>query len=248
MNRTLKQFTFGSVYLVIFAIVAFGIYFFYFQPAPACTDHKQNQKEAAIDCGGPCVPCELKDLSLITEEVKAFPAGDGQATLLAKVRNPSQDFTVSFSYDFGSLSGGRKLEGRKTLTPGDAKYIVVPGLPVDASNIKTNLKIFDLNWSKDTSPAPNVRITSDSKIDKDRVTVAGVLSNDSPVNLPFVSLTALLFDKDGKVLNASITELEKVEAFSEKKFIIFFPEARGLAENLDPQKTEIQWELDNESL
>lgn len=248
MNRTLKQLAFGSLYFIIFALAALGIYFFYLQPAPTCTDHKQNQKEVAIDCGGPCVPCEVKDLNLITEEVRVFPAGDGQATLLAKIKNPSQNFTVSFSYDFGALSGERKLKGRKTLAPGSAKYIVIPGLPVDVSNIKTNLKFSDLNWNKDSSPALKIRITSDSKIDGNRATVAGVLSNDSPVNLPLVSLTALLFNKDGKVLNASVTELEKVEAFSEKKFIIFFPEVRGLIENLDPQKTEIQWELNDESL
>lgn len=243
MNRALKQFTFGSAYFAFFAIAALGIYFFYFQSAPSCTDNKQNQKEAAIDCGGPCIPCELKALNLITEEVRAFPAGKGQTTLLAKVRNPSQDFTVSFSYDFGSLSGERELEGRKTLLPGGTQYIVVPGLPVDVDNIKINLKISDLNWSRDSSPALNIRITSDSRIDKTRVTITGVLSNNSATNLPVVKLTALLFDKEGKILNASITQLEKVGAFSEKQFTVFFPEVEGLAKDFDSQRTEIYWDL-----
>ncbi len=252
MNRTLKQLTFGSIYFIFFAFVAFGVYLFYFNPAPSCIDNKQNQKETAIDCGGPCIPCEVKGLNLVTEEVKIFPTGKNQATLLAKVRNPSRNFSASFSYEFNlgsTRSNQRELRGRETLAPQKIQYIVVPNLPIDERSINgVNLDISDLNWSENKLPALNIRINSQSDINKNRVTVTGVLSNNSAVNLPTVKLTALLFDKEGKILNASIAELKKVEAFSEKQFIVFFPEVEGLAKNLDPQKTEIQWELGNEGL
>ncbi len=250
MNRTLKQLTFGSFYFIIFALVAIGIYLFYLKPASSCTDNKQNQEETAIDCGGPCIPCEVKGTNLITEEVKIFPTGKNQATLLAKVRNPSRNFSASFSYEFnlgGTRFFQRELRGRETIAPQKVQYIVVPNLPIDGGSINgVNLDISKLNWSENKPLALNIRVNSQSNIDKNRVTVTGVLSNNSAVNLPIVKLTALLFDKEGKVLNASITQLEKVEAFSEKQFIIFFPEVEGLAKNLDPQKTEIQWELNDE--
>lgn len=252
MNRAGKQLSFGSIYLLILILIAGGAYLLYFKPAPSCTDNKQNQKETAIDCGGSCIPCEIKGVNLITEEVKIFPTGTGQATLLAKVRNPSREFSASFSYEFnlgGTRLNQRELRGNGTIAPQKSQYIVAPNLPIDREDINgISLDISGLNWRENKSPVLNIRIDSRSSIDKNRVvTVTGVFSNNSAVNLPTVKLTALLFDKEGKVLNASIAELEKVDAFRTKQFIIFFPEARGLADSLDPQKTEIQWELDDEN-
>ncbi|MDP2650557.1 MAG: FxLYD domain-containing protein [bacterium] len=251
MSRTLKQLTFGSVYFVILALVALGVYLLYFKPAPSCADNKQNQSEIGVDCGSSCIPCEVKGLNIVTEEIKIFPTGKSQITLLAKVRNPSQNFSASFSYKFnlgGTLAGQRELRGRETLAPQKIQYIVVPNLPIDEERIAgVSLDISELNWSENKLPVLNIRVNSQSDVNKNRVTVTGVLSNNSAANLPTVRLTALLFDKEGKILNASIAELGKVEAFSERQFIVFFPEVEGLAENVDPQKTEIQWELDDES-
>jgi len=249
MNRILKQLAFGSVFFIIFALVALGAYFFYFRSSPSCADNKQNQNEIGVDCGGRCIPCEVKGLNIVTEEIKVFPAGKNQITLLAKVRNPSQNFSASFSYKFnlgGTLPDQRELRGSETLAPQEIQYIIVPNLPIDEEHINgVSLDVSELNWSENKPPILNVRVNSQSSVDKNRVTVTGSLFNNSAVNLPIVKLTALLFDKEGKVLNASITELEKVGAFSERQFIVFFPEVEGLAKNLDPQKTEIQWELDD---
>ena len=248
MNRSLKQLIFGSIYLVILILIAGGIYFFYLKPAPSCFDSKQNQKETGIDCGGPCIPCELKGLSLITEEVKVFPAGKNQATVLAKVRNPSQNFSAKFSYQFelggGLLGQSRELRGKKVIAPQATKYIVVPGLPIDAKDIRSgNLKITELNWEEDPHLIRDIRVVKQTNIDKNRVTVTGLLSNNSATNFPILNLAALLFDKEGGILNASVTRLEKVHPFSQKQFIFFFPEVEGLVQKLDPEKTEIQWEL-----
>ncbi|MDP2650942.1 MAG: FxLYD domain-containing protein, partial [bacterium] len=181
-----------------------------------------------------------------------FPTGKSQITLLAKVRNPSQNFSASFYYKFnkgGTLAGQREIRGRETLAPQKIQYIVVPNLPIDEERINgVSLDISELNWNENNLPVLNIRVNSQSNVDKNRVTVTGVLSNNSAANLPTIKLTALLFDKEGKVLNASITELGKIEAFSERQFIVFFPEVEGLTKNVDPQKTEIQWELDDESL
>ncbi|MEX2033419.1 MAG: FxLYD domain-containing protein [Candidatus Colwellbacteria bacterium] len=251
MSRTLKQLTFGSAYFVIFALVVLGAYLLYFKSAPSCADNKQNQSESGVDCGDSCIPCEVKGLNVVIEEIKIFPTGKSQITLLAKVRNPSQSFSASFSYKFnlgGTLADQRELRGRETLVPQKIQYIVVPNLPIDEERINSvSLDVFGLNWIENDLPILDIRVNSQFNVDKNRVTVTGVLSNNSAVNLPTVKLTALLFDREGKVLNASITELEKVGAFSERQFIVFFPEIEGLAKNVDPKKTEIQWELDDES-
>lgn len=256
MNRTWKQLSFGSIYLLILLLIIGGIWFFYLKPAPSCTDNKQNQNEVGIDCGGSCVPCEVKNLNLVTEELVIIPASETQATLLAKVRNPSQNFTAEFYYKFEldkliSNPSAQGLSGKKILAPGETKFIVAPGLTVDAGAVRNiNLNITDLNWVDDRSTPLNISVNAETKFDENMaaIVITGILSNNSSVNLPRVNLTAILFDKAGDTLDASITRLEKVEAFSQRQFTIFFPPAyKGLTDDLDSPRTKIQWDLDEKS-
>lgn len=253
MNRTWKQISFGAIYLLVIVLIIGGIYFFYLKPASSCSDNKQNQKETGIDCGGSCIPCEVKGLNLITEELVIIPASENQATLLAKVRNPSQNFSAEFSYKFeldkailNQSSLG--LRGKEIIAPGTAEFIVVPGLIVDAGGVRSiNLNISGLNWIEDRSPPLSISVNAEPEFDESRaaIVITGILSNNSAVNLPRVNLTAILFDKAGDTLDASVTRLEKVEAFSQREFTIFFPPAyKAFANDFDPQKTKIQWDLD----
>lgn len=251
MNRTWKQISFGSIYLLILLLIAGGAYLLYLKPAPSCTDNKQNQKEKGIDCGGSCIPCEVKDLDLVVEKILFFSAGSNRATLLAKIRNPSQNFSARFSYQFalhGTPFQASELRGREVIAAGATEYIVIPGIQVDGQSIRSaDFNISDLNWIEDKSPPPDIRITSQTKIDK-TVSVSGNLINQSPKRLSTINLSAFLFDSQGNIINASFTRLEGVEAFSERSFTIFFPEVEELISGLDPQRTEIQWELGDENL
>ena len=247
-HRTVKQLAFGSIVFITTGIIATGVYYFYLKPAPICFDNKQNQKETGIDCGGSCIPCEVKGLDLVTEEVKTFPAGENKTTLLAKVKNPSQSFPASFSYKF-SLGGAfldDTLRGNAVIAPGASKYLVIPGVAVPTKDIKSiKLEISELNWQgENKTKVRNIGITIETNVKENRITVTGTLANSSATSFPRVDLTALLFGKEGEILNASVTRLEKVEAFSQKQFIVFFPEVGGLIQNLDPQKTEVYWEVD----
>lgn len=247
MNRTGKQISFGSIYLLFFILIASGIYFFYLKPVPSCSDNKQNQKETGVDCGGPCIPCEVKDLNL-AHEVYVFPAGGDEVTLLAKVSNPSENFVATFAYEFrlqGAIFGSWQLRGQASIASRTTEYVVVPGVsvtPKDAANISFNIN--ELNWSEVRTPPPDIVTVKETRIDGLKITVTGTLSNRSASNLGLINLTAILFDKEGKPLNASLTRLERVAAFSQKSFIIFFPEVEGLTERADPEKTKIQWDLD----
>ena len=51
MTRLLKQFLYGTFYLVILAAVGWGIYSFEFKPAPSCFDNQQNGGEGGVDLG-----------------------------------------------------------------------------------------------------------------------------------------------------------------------------------------------------
>lgn len=251
MSRTWKQLAFGSIYLFIFLLIVIGAYFLYLKPAPACTDNKQNQEETGVDCGGQCIPCEVKELQPIVEELKFFPAGPDKTTFLAKVSNPSENFIAEFSYEFqleGGLPGGRQLKGKATVAPQASEYIVVPGLSIAPQGIRSiNLEISGLDWREPDSLPPEVGLTSQTDADQSRVTVSGVLSNRSAVNLASLTLVAILYDKEGQILNASLTRLEGVAAFSQRGFLIFFPEIPGLVGELDPERTKVEWDLDEKN-
>lgn len=247
MNRTRKQFAYGSLYLVILTLIAGSIYFFVFKPAPSCSDNKQNQKEVGVDCGGPCIPCEVKGLSLATEELKIFPAGQNQITLLARVKNPSPNFPVRFSYKFnlGGTLLNKTLGGNTIIAPGASKYLVIPGVSIAAEDVKSiDLETTEPNWqSESKTEVKNIGLSVQTNVDQVKITVTGTLVNKSAMSFRQIDLTALLFGREGEILNASTARLEKIEAFSEKQFIIFFPESEGLMKNLDSQKTEVYWEI-----
>lgn len=252
MNRTWKQVSFGALYLLILVILAAGIYFLYLKPAPSCTDNKQNEEETGVDCGGSCIPCEVKGLTLTTGEVKSFAAGEGQTTLLSKVTNPSQNFTAVFSYEFkvdGVSISDRQLKGKAVLGPGESEYIVLPALTAPLKDIKNlGFEVTALDWRETKSPRPNASVLVRTDINQAKVIVSGSFANKSAGQFPAVALTAILFDSDDNILNASITRLENVEAFSQKSFTVFFPEVEGLVQSIDPTKTIVEWNIDDKEL
>ena len=249
MGRTLKRVGFGTLYLAILFLVAGGVYFLFFKPDPTCSDNKRNQREAAVDCGGPCIPCEVKGVDIVVEEARIFSAGEGWSNLLVRLKNPSQNFNASFAYQFevdGIPSQVPGLRGKRQITPGTSEYIVAPAFPANARSLNSvGLKITDLTWNGEVPVPPKLRTTSQTNVDGDAITVSGTLFNDSPQNLSLVNLNAVLFDKEGRSLNASLAQLKEVEAFSRRPFIIFFPAVEGLPLKTNPNKTFIQWDLND---
>lgn len=122
--RTQKQILIGLA-----AILSILILFFVgreiFKPQPTCSDNKQNQEEDAIDCGGPCLPCELKDLkSLITEKTYFLDYKLKGIDLVTEIFNPN------IKYGLTNLSGYFTLidkEGVIIREDLDEPFYILPG-------------------------------------------------------------------------------------------------------------------------
>lgn len=247
MGRITKQIIYGAGYLIFFGLVGFLIYFGLYRNPPSCFDNKLNQDEIGIDCGGGCIPCELKDLEVIFDPVQVLDAGPDKVTLFSSLQNPSFNYGVEVFYRFdvfGAFVGKiDSISGRTILEEGERDFIVSPGLNLRSGDIdEVTLTFTDVNWYLD-EPVPFYSLALDdiqTTID-DNVQVTGIIFNNEPVKFPVVRLTALLRNQFGDVVHASTFTLENLEAFGEANFVIFFPRAE-LLQNFDPQSTFVSFE------
>ncbi|OIO49616.1 MAG: hypothetical protein AUJ39_00685 [Parcubacteria group bacterium CG1_02_42_13] len=239
MHRFLRQLLYGLFYLSVVAVFAGGIYHFFFISEPTCFDNIQNQNETGTDCGGSCIDCEFKTLTLKISEPLVFEAGQFKSTILTEITNPSINYGLNdFEYEFQIFSSfgtilPQRPHGRSYILAGESKYIIVPGIDIDRSYIgKVVLNIPNQNWEPKTSlPNYNFRFgnvqTSQSQ---KSVQVSGMLKNDSSSGFPSVNLVGILFDKSGKIINASSTKVDNISAFSEIPFTIFYPPVNNIPE------------------
>lgn len=250
MRRFFKQLIYGLFYLLILALVAGGVYYFYFIPEQSCFDNIQNQDETGVDCGGQCLDCELRNLTLRIDEPLKFEAGEFKSTILAKISNPSSNYGLNdFEYEFQIFSSFGTIlttfHGRSYILPSESKYLIAPAVDVDSRDIgKTVLNVPLQNWRpKADLPVYSLRFKNIETVPLSKtVQVAGNLVNDSSSIFSSIILTGIIFGSNGEVLNASSTKVDGISAFSEAPFTIFFPNLKNVAE-VNRNTTEVFYEV-----
>ncbi len=102
------------IFLLVFIIFLFfspKIYRLIFYPS--CFNNRLDPGEEGVDCGGPCLPCEVKGLKdLIVEKPIILIYPDETMDLIGIVRNPNKNYgLIEFKYKF-ILEGenGEKFE------------------------------------------------------------------------------------------------------------------------------------------
>jgi len=155
-HRIIKRLVIIFVYLVIFSLIGTGSYYL-FRTKPTCTDKIQNQGEAGMDCGGPCVPCkeipQAEDLQVVEKTI--VPGEAGKYDALVKITNPNSQFGVAkLDYSFNLLDNAGKIiaksEGENFILPGETKYILAFNLAADVKPENLNFEISSFEWSKFT--------------------------------------------------------------------------------------------------
>lgn len=257
MKRFWKRLGFGLLYLAILGAIGFGIYYFFFRPEPSCFDNLLNQEESEIDCGGPCIPCEVKGLSLEQLPVQVIPVGENQTlpagrqvTLVAEIKNPSPDYSAFFSYRFevSSKVGGQlgESQGKSFIRAGQIKYLVVPRIEADPDDLsRVNLFISSLGWNLSPILASyELRVEEPITVrEGNRFRVSGKLINDSASASPELRLVTIILNKEEEIIAASSSLTSSVGAFSEKQFTVFLPlPLSGKFPPLSELETKIFWE------
>lgn len=148
---------------LVLTLILLGIgfsfsYYFYLSslPQPTCYDNKKNQKEEGIDCGGPCIPCYLKEENnlIVASSPIIFLRDDNKVDVMFKVKNVLKDWGVkNFSYKliFTSKEGQQKdflLNG--FIWPQEIRIFTVDSLEVGFRPEKVDVEILkeNIEWAK----------------------------------------------------------------------------------------------------
>lgn len=230
MQPRSKQIIIVLAYFLIFASIAFGVYFLYLRPEPTCSDGKKNQDEEQIDCGGLCPSCELRTLQdLKVLWVKALETTGQNYDLVARIQNSNQNYgTGSFQYEFKLYDLNDQLivsrKGLSFILPREKKYITVIKVPVDRSVAKIALEIDqNIAWEKIPNyQAPEVGVF-DKKYEVLRedtifARASGRIKNTGHFSYPTVELVTVLFAGENEPVAVNRTTINSLSAGQERYF------------------------------
>lgn len=156
MDRRLrKQFIIGVIFFAALTLIGSGIYLV-IKPSATCFDNKKNQGETAVDCGGPCITCDLKNnppISVLEQPVFFATSGQRINIFFRLVNSNSEWGAKSFSYQlFLSDSNGKnqKLTFADFILPKETKYIFLPQVEVETIPEAISLEIDpqSIVWAK----------------------------------------------------------------------------------------------------
>ncbi|MDI6734192.1 MAG: hypothetical protein QMD50_01720 [Patescibacteria group bacterium] len=255
-NRIFKQIIYAFFYICFFIVFVFGaanIFFTNKEVMPSCSDGIQNQGEADIDCGGPCIACEILKLSSIQnlEPVKILHLNDGRVVLLGKILNPNENYgTDRFFYSFKLYDINNNLleilSGGDSIFPAEIKYLYAVSAKTNFNGLGRVDLVFskndDINWKAAhlfLKPNLNEPVDLITEIIDRRIHVQGLLRNVGSVGAEEIKIIALISDKVGDDLFAMQTVVDNLEAFGEKTFDIIFPSDKSLTDNVDLKSTKV---------
>jgi len=194
-----------------------------FSKAPSCKDGLQNQGEAGIDCGGPCVfLCVDQQHAPSILFTKAIPNGAGRTDVVASVENVNGSAAAkNVPYTITLYGAGQvfvqQVTGTIDLPPSTIVPVFVPG--ITSGNQKTirafltidpsSVAWYSLNAGQLLRPVVvNTMFggaTSSPRID-------AVLTNGSVTAFSNVKVIVLVYDEHGEVIAASQTIVSNIPA------------------------------------
>lgn len=248
-KRLFKQLIYGFGFFVFWSGVGTLIYFSFFIAPPSCVDNKQNQGEEGIDCGGPCLSCEIKTLAPIQVlQTKVINNTQTQnADLFAEIKNINLSWGIkNFQYNFilfddqGNIV--KIVPGSSYILPGEIKYLIETDVSVASFVSRVELKLGNAPsaWVKSPNlngyalPVRSVTFRTSKSYRQPGVGVikppeygfavlSGLVKNDTAFMWPIVDIYGALYDVSGKLINFSRTQVRTLQSGEERFFIILWP-------------------------
>lgn len=218
--RARRQFA-ALLVLAIILGVAGLIFWRSFVHEETCTDGRLNQDEEAVDCGGACVPCLIKNRK--EPEVRwarATSARAGVYDAVAEVRNVNDRVAANrLDYEFRLMDGAGNIaarqRGRSFLYAREVTHLVEFGIRATSTVARVEFSVLDADWVASDALRPDI-IAADRAYaveDRDGVRVSAVralLQNRSLRDMTDIRVTALVLDGSGNVLGANGTEISEM--------------------------------------
>jgi hypothetical protein len=250
-SRFLKQLIYGTLYLVLCAGVGYAMYAFFLRSAPTCFDGKKNQNEIEIDCGGGCVPCEIKKLKPIEAAVvKILDVGGTKTSVILLLRNPNPAYgadKVSYSLVFYGTDGAPmgELSHESFIYPGEIKTIVEVALDLPRAALSRAEVIARADSWKPMSAFPFPEFQTRNivaKLDASRreAIVSGIVTNQNPFPISRLAVFSILEDEASSPVAASKTLIENISAFESRAFQVTVPSV--FLETISPRQVTISLE------
>src|SRR3989344_2655607 len=235
-----------AVFLIVILPLAAVGYFLALKiiPEASCTDGRKSQGESGIDCGGPCVPCELKTPKNV--EVfwaRAVRVKENLYDLVAFIRSPneilvSQNLQYEFSlFDrFGLVA---RRTGKTFLLAEEGLHIVEPAVETKRLPTRVDFKIVGVRWELKKIEQPNLIVEKkDYRVVEDNgrkySVVEASIFNRSLFNLREVEVFFTLTDEKGNILGANKVLVENLSSASSKVVKSIWPEElKGEISNIE---------------
>lgn len=243
--RQRKKIFYGLVFAGIIAVFLFGVYSV-LKPKPNCSDKKQNQKEEGIDCGGPCISCEVFSLS----QLKTYPARyliykDNSMDLIAEIANPNTDYGIKkFDYKFtiiGTNGETREATGKSFILSSERKYILAinkkaPNFEIASVSFKTDFP--KENWQKTEDENKEVKIDLlnyefvKNQTDNLVKSINAEIINSGNTEYLDLVLKFIVFDSSEKIIATGISEISKIEPLERQTINITLPALSGIPDKI----------------
>ena len=250
MSRTAKKILYGLVWNGLALLVLVLVYLVWFRPSVSCTDGARNGGEEAVDCGGPCVSCELTNLELLNvfEEPRVFPLASGRAAIWGQVSNPNIQFGAdSFSYEFvvRDRTGAvlERIPGVSRIYPFETRSLIAVSSEALARDVaEVELVTSDPAWrSARELPPPSLQVLSDftMTVAGQSIRVSGSVRNQGGEHVQKVRIIAVLVDRTGTDLLPGQTVVSDLGGFRDLPFVVQLPADAVTALRLDPEATRV---------
>ncbi len=243
-RRLIKQIIYGAGYLAVLFLIVFGIYLYASKSTANCFDNKQNGNETGIDCGGACIPCDIKSLSPLQISLqKYFISGDRVITAL-EIKNSNQNYGADYlDYKISLLDKNetfiKGIFGNSYIYAGEIKH-VIKILSMTSEEAKKifimNTEISNINWkNREEFSKPDIQPRSlTAELNQIPPTISGIAANNSAFSLSKATIFGFIYNNFGLIASASKTEIENIPAFGEKTFKLTFSRDLNL-DNINPE-------------
>jgi len=243
--RRQKQLFYGIILIApVVLIVGWAVLWVinFFRAELACVNQKQDFGEKGVDCGGRCLPCEIKNLSLNVYQPKFILYGDGTMDLIAEVENKSLTYGLPrFSYTFkvkGAADEVAELNGESFILPGERKYVIIVNQKqpnFDVNQVEFISTVSPKDWQKIDQREVKIALLN-SNVTTEAVEAEIVNAGNQVYRT--VRLNFLVLDQDETLLASAQSTIEQLTPLERRKIFLPLPPLVG-----QPSKVIFQAEV-----
>ncbi|MBP6855619.1 MAG: peptidoglycan-binding protein [Candidatus Pacebacteria bacterium] len=227
--RLTKQIIYGSIVIVVLALIAWAVYSTFLSSSPSCVDGKKNQEETGVDCGGPCQSCDIKALQPVKANyAKVFRVADGVGVIV-ELYNPNSlwgapSLPIELELKDAQANTVQVITYELYIHAGEVKYIIEPYIK-DTQGAITAARVVIKNpqWiSHEQFPRPDISVQDAKTIMDGSVAVAARVVNQTERAYTDIDAYAIVFNKNNEPLAGSKTIIDSLDQFAQRAFKISF--------------------------